>query len=112
MKRLEAERAEKARIDNIVSSDRVRRHILVIIIHLIFLQATLITRTSDIFNILRLRSLLNSGGFDISSPVESSEVSALFSVSDALLGEDLERRQMVISGLLHGIGDFEGVSCR
>ncbi len=63
------------------------------------------------FNILRLRSLLNSDTFDISSLAESSEVSALLSITDTLLGEDLERRQLVISGLVQGVGDFEGVLC-
>ena len=63
------------------------------------------------FNILRLRSLLNSDTFDISSLAESSEVSALLSIADTLLGEDLERRQLVITGLVQGVGDFEGVPC-
>ena len=63
------------------------------------------------FNILRLRSLLNSDTFDISSLAEASEVSALLSIADTLLGEDLERRQLVINGLVQGVGDFEGVPC-
>jgi len=75
------------------------------------LQATLISETNNIFDLLRLRSLLNSGAVDASTLADPSEISALFSLSDILVGDDAERRRSCLDGLLRGAGDFGGVSC-
>ncbi|KAF8971169.1 hypothetical protein BDZ97DRAFT_1693864 [Flammula alnicola] len=93
IKRLEAEKAEKARIHGAVSAA----------------QAALVTKTNGILDLLRLRSLLASGAVDISNIADAAENAAFFSVADALLGEVDERKQAVLNDLLFGT-DVDGVS--
>ncbi|KAF9479064.1 hypothetical protein BDN70DRAFT_932907 [Pholiota conissans] len=93
IKRLEAEKAEKTRINGAVSAA----------------QAALVTKTNAILDLLRLRSLLASGALDISGLTEASEVAALFSIADALTGEDSASKQAAINDLFFG-QDLHGIS--
>ncbi|KAF8198121.1 hypothetical protein BJ912DRAFT_953159 [Pholiota molesta] len=93
IKRLEAEKAEKARINGAVSAA----------------QAALVTKTNGILDLLRLRSLLASGVLDISNITDATEIAALFSIADALTGDDSESKQAVINDLFFGT-DVHGVS--
>lgn len=63
--------------------------------------------------LLRLRSVLAAG--DVPSVVldfDESEGSAIFAIGDALLGEENDAKHAVLSSLLSGQGDFNGVSCK
>ncbi|TFK44212.1 hypothetical protein BDQ12DRAFT_717381 [Crucibulum laeve] len=94
-KRVEAEKAEKARIATAVSAA----------------EASLVSKASGLLDLLRVRSSLASGEIDLSAlSVESAEGSALFSVADTLLGEDSERKRAALDGFLTGSGGFEGIS--
>ncbi|KDR74988.1 hypothetical protein GALMADRAFT_268537 [Galerina marginata CBS 339.88] len=92
-KRHEADKAEKARIADAVSSA----------------EAALVSKTNGVLDLLRLRSSLASGLVDISSNVEAVEIAALISVADALVGEDEERKQTTVKSLLFG-QDVDGIS--
>lgn len=59
-----------------------------------------------------MRSLVIDGVVNISNIADSNEIAAIISAADALIAEDEERRQAVINGLLSGIGDIAGSSCR
>jgi hypothetical protein len=59
-----------------------------------------------------LRSLVVDGVVDISNIADGDEISAILSATGALVGEDEERKQTVINGLLFGTGDIPGSSCR
>lgn len=43
---------------------------------------------------------------------DESEGSAIFTACDALLGEENDTKNAVLSGLLSGKGDLNGVSCK
>ncbi|KAF8639510.1 hypothetical protein AX17_001415 [Amanita inopinata Kibby_2008] len=93
-KKLEAEKAEKARVAEAVSAA----------------EDAAIMRTLDILNLLRIRSLLASGELDtLTLSLEHEEGSAVFSVADTLLGDDEEKKKAVIDGFLQGSGDFNGI---
>ncbi|CAA7260598.1 unnamed protein product [Cyclocybe aegerita] len=89
-KRLEVEKAEKARVAEAVSAA----------------EAALISKTSDILHIFRLRSLLSTGALAIAEP----EFTAIHAVTEALVAEDGEHKQAVLNGLLRGSGELNGVS--
>lgn len=61
----------------------------------------------EILTLLRLQSAF-TGHPDISD----TESAAVTAAAEALLGEDLEVKQVVLTGLLSGAGDYEGVSCK
>ncbi|TFY73607.1 hypothetical protein EWM64_g10404, partial [Hericium alpestre] len=68
-------------------------------------------RTSALLNFIRLQSLLAARHPSTAHVAfDEPEVPALFSAVDELLGEDTESRQSLISGLLSGEGEFQGVS--
>jgi len=48
---------------------------------------------------------------DISTVADSAEISALFTVADSLVNEDIDHRGSTIKGLLTGLGEVHGVSC-
>ena len=76
-------------------------------------QSVWAERTTDIFLLLRLRSLLASGASDLqTSHIEEAEMAAIFSASDNLLGDNVETKQAILNGFLFRQGDFEGISCR
>jgi hypothetical protein len=60
-------------------------------------------------NLLRLHALLTSG-IDISSLADPSEISALFAISNILIGEP-EQRQSIVEQFVRGEGEFEGTKC-
>ncbi|KAH7913449.1 hypothetical protein BJ138DRAFT_1146015 [Hygrophoropsis aurantiaca] len=95
IKRVELERTESARIADAITATEV----------------SYAEKTSALLTLLRLHGLLASGN---SLPVvlefDEAEGSAIFSAADVLLGEDGETKQSVISGLLSGQGEFNGVS--
>src|SRR3954453_7628247 len=43
--------------------------------------------------------------------LDEVEGAAVFSAVDILLGEEGERKEALVAGLLFGQGDFQGVSC-
>ncbi|KAF9526524.1 hypothetical protein CPB83DRAFT_857672 [Crepidotus variabilis] len=93
-RRLEAEKADKARVADAV----------------IAAETALVQKTNEVFELLRLRSSLNTGASDISSLADSAEISTLYSVADILLSEDAEQRHSTLNGLLRGIGSHGTVS--
>lgn len=72
----------------------------------------MISRIYDIVGLIRLRSLIADGVVNISNIADSNEIGAIISTADALVAEDEERKQIAINGLLSGIGDIAGSSCR
>ncbi|KNZ76684.1 hypothetical protein J132_09217 [Termitomyces sp. J132] len=88
-KRVEAEKAEKTRITDAVAAN----------------EATSMNKFSQILGLLRLRSLLATGQHE---PFPESGV--VFVAGDILLGDDADIKQSVVSGLLSGKGELEGVS--
>ncbi|KAG6918053.1 hypothetical protein DXG01_016709 [Tephrocybe rancida] len=88
-KRSEAEKAEKARIAYAVATA----------------ETNSTSRFSQILELLRLRSLLTAGQIEA-----FTESAVVFVAGDILLGEDEDSKQAILSGLLSGKGDLEGVS--
>ncbi|RXW23512.1 hypothetical protein EST38_g2347 [Candolleomyces aberdarensis] len=94
-KRLETEKTADARIRAAVEST----------------QTDLITKTSSLLGLVGLRASFATGNFDGSAFfADDLERSAIFSITDALLGEDGERKQSAVNGFLLGTGDFDGVA--
>ncbi|KAF5328837.1 hypothetical protein D9619_011689 [Psilocybe cf. subviscida] len=93
IKRLEAEKAEKARIGGAVSAA----------------QAAFVTKANGLVDLLRVRSSLAAGVLDISSLADASESNAIFSAADALLGHDQERKEAALNCILFG-KEIDGVS--
>ena len=117
MKRVEAERAEKQRLRDAVDAAHV--HIIPtfcdgqIIEAFSFLQTNHIAKTSDLLSFLRLHSLLSAGHSPALAPnLDAQESSAVFSTSNILLGDERDQKQIVLSGILSGVGDYEGVPCK
>ncbi|KAG6902099.1 hypothetical protein C0995_004279 [Termitomyces sp. Mi166 len=81
VKRVEAEKAEKKRIADVVAA----------------IEATSTNKFSQILDLLRLRSLLAAGQHE---PFTESGV--VFVAGDVLLGDDADIKQTVLSGLLSG----------
>lgn len=68
---------------------------------------------SSILTLLRIRSLLSAGnplpaalGFD------EVEGSVIFTTCEILVGEECDSKQALISGLLTGQGEIDGVACK
>ncbi|KAF9568207.1 hypothetical protein CPC08DRAFT_813651 [Agrocybe pediades] len=93
LKRLEAEKAEKARIAAAVSTA----------------EGALVSRASGLFDILRLHSSLAQGVLDISSFTDATEAAAIAFVANALTSEDVTQRQSAIEQILLA-KDLNGVS--
>ncbi|KAF8629391.1 hypothetical protein AX15_003446 [Amanita polypyramis BW_CC] len=91
-KKLEAEKAERARIAEAVA----------------VAQETSIQKAVEILDLLRLRSLLASGKLN-TPPIEQAEASAILAIADTLLNTDDEKRNTVIKDYLQGSGDFDGI---
>ncbi|KAL0956683.1 hypothetical protein HGRIS_002811 [Hohenbuehelia grisea] len=94
LKRVEAEKAEKARLaDAVASTERAS-----------------IAKTSEILTLIRLSSLLSSSDPSVLSlELQEAESHAVFSISEALFGEDLDARQTILDGYFSGVGDHNGV---
>ncbi|KAM6501981.1 hypothetical protein JOM56_001958 [Amanita muscaria] len=93
-KKLEAERAERAKIAETVAAS----------------QNESIQKVADILDLLRLRSLLDAGEVDTPT-VDEHESSALLTITETLLSNDQEKRMPVIRGLLLGAEESNGISC-
>ncbi|KAG5643447.1 hypothetical protein DXG03_000920 [Asterophora parasitica] len=89
IRRVETEKAEKTRIADAISAT----------------EHAFTSKFSEILDVLRLRSLVASGALD-----PSPESNAVLIAGDVLLGDDVDSKQGVLSGLLSGEGEFEGVS--
>ena len=64
------------------------------------------SKTADIVNLLRVR------GADIPSFItDDVERTAIYAATDALLGDDVERKNAVLNGFLFDTGNLDGVSC-
>jgi hypothetical protein len=62
---------------------------------------------------LRLHSLLSAGHPPaLALSLDDLENSAVFSTSDILLGDEMDRKQTVLAGFLSGEGHYEGVPCK
>ncbi|KAJ8518125.1 hypothetical protein ONZ45_g4737 [Pleurotus djamor] len=93
-KRLETEKAEKARIAAAAADA----------------QRATVAKTSDLITLLRIRSLLSSADPEVLGlGVQAQEADALFALSDALLGSTGDVKQSVLDGYFSGVGDFDGV---
>ncbi|KIM61593.1 hypothetical protein SCLCIDRAFT_121600 [Scleroderma citrinum Foug A] len=95
LKRADVERLEAQKFAQAVSST----------------QALCISRMSSILTLLRIRSLLSAGnplpaalGFD------EVEGSVIFTTCEILVGEECDSKQALISGLLTGQGEIDGVA--
>ena len=64
----------------------------------------------DVLDLLRVRSLHASGEL-VTLPWDQAEESVIFTIADALLGADVEKKQAIIKDFLHGSDDFDGISC-
>ncbi|KAF5351770.1 hypothetical protein D9756_007751 [Leucocoprinus leucothites] len=94
-KRADAERAEKARIQEAV----------------VAAQSTLLAKIGDALNLLRFRTSLANGEINTTSLLmQGEEATAIYSAADALLGQDGDVKQAALAALLLGEGDWEGVS--
>lgn len=64
------------------------------------------SKTADILNLLRVR------GAEIPSIItDDVERTAIYAATDALLGDDVERKHSVLNGFLFDTGNLDGVSC-
>ncbi|KAG6828808.1 hypothetical protein H0H92_006690 [Tricholoma furcatifolium] len=88
-KRTDAEKAEKARISEAVATA----------------ETTLTGNFSKVLEVLRLRSLLAAGQTEA-----FPESGAVYAAGDILLGDDAANQEAVLTGLLSGNGELEGVS--
>ncbi|KAH7888793.1 hypothetical protein F5I97DRAFT_1855575 [Phlebopus sp. FC_14] len=93
LKRAEAERAEALKVSEAISST----------------EALYTARTSFLLTLLRLRTHLVNGTLPISISFDEAEGSAIVTASDTLLGEEGDTKQEIISGLLSGRGELNGV---
>ncbi|OBZ68064.1 hypothetical protein A0H81_11920 [Grifola frondosa] len=94
LKRAEAVRLEAERISEAIASAQVEHH----------------QKTTDLLNFLRLHSLLTSGHpAALALDLNESEGVAVYTATEALLGEDQESKADVIRGLLYGEGELQGV---
>ncbi|KAF8800281.1 hypothetical protein BYT27DRAFT_7200473 [Phlegmacium glaucopus] len=93
-KRIESEKADKARIATAVSTA----------------ELALVSKLNDTVGLIRLRSLVVDGVVNISNIADSNEIAAIVSAADALIAEDEERKQAAVNGLLSGTGDIAGSS--
>ena len=65
------------------------------------------SKTADIVNLLRVR------GAEIPSFItDDVERAAIYTATDALLGDDVERKHAVLNGFLFDTGNLDGVSCK
>ncbi|KIK90800.1 hypothetical protein PAXRUDRAFT_831373 [Paxillus rubicundulus Ve08.2h10] len=94
-KRADIERAEALKLSEAISSTK----------------AFYASRTSSVLTLLRLRSVLATGGsLSVVLDLDDTEGSAIFTACDALLGEENDTRWDILSGLLSGEGELHGVS--
>ncbi|THH05020.1 hypothetical protein EW146_g10014 [Bondarzewia mesenterica] len=94
LKLIETERAEEQRIAEAIAEARM--------LHT--------TRTSSILNFIRLHSLLVSSHPAVSSlNIDEAEIPTLYAAVEHLLGDENPFKQDLISGLLSGEGEFQGV---
>ncbi|KAF9443835.1 hypothetical protein P691DRAFT_763914 [Macrolepiota fuliginosa MF-IS2] len=91
-KRAEAEKAEKARIQEAVAAA----------------QSSLLSKTGDILNLLRVHASISTGEVNASA-ISIHEVTSIHAAADALLGQDSDRQQSVVAGFLLDEGDFDGI---
>ncbi|KAF8348403.1 hypothetical protein F5887DRAFT_647004 [Amanita rubescens] len=87
-KKLETEKAQRARISDAVAAA----------------ESTLVTRMMDVLDLLRLRSLHASGEL----VADQGEESTIHAIADALLGTDVEKKEAIIKDFLQG-SDFDGI---
>ena len=106
-KRVETERAEEARIAQAVSAAEVCFSLYDSkILTRIQIQAELVSKTADILSLLRVR------GAGIPNFItDDTERTAIYAATDALLGDDVERKHTVFNGFLFNAGNLNGVSC-
>jgi len=65
-----------------------------------------VSKTADILNLLRVR------GAEIPSFIaDDVEPTAIYPATDALLGDNVERKHTVLNGFLFNAGNLDGVSC-
>ncbi|EIW83003.1 hypothetical protein CONPUDRAFT_164020 [Coniophora puteana RWD-64-598 SS2] len=94
LQKAEAKRAEQARISEAISVTK----------------ASCIDGTLSIFSLIRLRSSLATGAISSALDFNDIEGSAIFGVTDTLLGVDSEAKRDVVDGLMSGEGSFNEVA--
>ena len=65
------------------------------------------SKTADILNLLRVRR----AGIP-SFITDDVERTAIYAATDALPGDDVERKNTVLNGFLFNAGNLDGVSCK
>lgn len=72
----------------------------------------MLSKTLDLLDIFKARSLLVSGNIDSSNIFsDEHERDAFFSLADAVVSDDADRKQASVTAFLFGNGDFEDVPC-
>lgn len=95
LKRAESERLQEQKLAQAVSST----------------EALYTSRVSSILTLLRLRSVISSGGPLPPVPdFDDAEASAIFKACDTLVGEESDTKQAMVSGLLTGQGEIDNVT--
>jgi hypothetical protein len=78
-----------------------------------FFQASSASKASVILSLIRLHTCLsNRQPLPVVLDFNEAEGEAIFSVCSTLINEESEFKQAILSGLLSGQGDFNGVSCK
>ncbi|KAF8135572.1 hypothetical protein EV363DRAFT_1159232 [Boletus edulis] len=104
LKRAEADRAESLKVQEAVSSAQAGLHITLYL-------ASCASRTSSMLTLLRLRSVFANGDpLPVVLDIDDTEGSAIFTACDALLSEDSDMKNTILSSFLSGEGDLNGVS--
>ncbi|KAF4567377.1 hypothetical protein EYR40_006376 [Pleurotus pulmonarius] len=91
-KRLEIEKAERARIADAVAAA----------------ERSGIAKASELLTFIRLRSLLATGEPE-GLEMQPNEISAVIAVCDMLLGEESDIKQTALDGIFSGAGSYEDV---
>ncbi|KAG6378052.1 hypothetical protein JVT61DRAFT_13733 [Boletus reticuloceps] len=95
LKRAEADRAESLKVQEAISSA----------------QASCASRTSSMLTLLRLRSVFANGdALPVVLDFDDTEGSAIFTACDALLSDESDVKNTILSSFLSGEGDLNGVS--
>jgi hypothetical protein len=67
----------------------------------------------DLLSYLRLHSLLSAGHpTALALNLDELESGAVFSTSGILLGDEMDHKQIVLSGFLSGESHYEGIPCK
>jgi len=109
LKRVEAERAERQRLNDAIATAHVSISFcnIKIIAYVLSLQTIHIAKSSNLLSYLRLHSLFSAGHPSVLSlDLNDKDSSAVFAVGTILLGDEGDKRQAVLSGIMSGEGEY------